>query len=165
MPLTITRELAESAAPRFLAKVDRSGDCWLWTASRLKAGYGQFGFFINRKLYTVLAHRVSYVLHHGEIPDGMFVMHTCDNPSCVNPAHLTIGTPADNSADMTSKGRSHRPKGEIHPLSKLTEDDIREIRRLKAERVMTQREISRLYGLSESTVCQIIRRLRWDHVK
>ena len=86
---------------RFWAKVDKSGDCWLWTASKTKEGYGYFRFDgAMRK-----AHRMSWLLTNGEIPEGMLVCHTCDNPSCVNPKHLWLGTNRDNMDDMNAKGR------------------------------------------------------------
>lgn len=91
---------------RFLDKVDKSGDCWLWTGTLRKCGYGQIGF--NGKVYR--AHRVSYDIHNGEIPKGLIVCHTCDNPPCVNPAHLYAGTPMDNTTDMMLRGRHGRTK-------------------------------------------------------
>lgn len=93
--------------PRFWAKVDRSNDpnqCWEWTASRDKNGYG---YFHPRGIKSrIRAHRYSWILAHGEIPDALGVLHRCDNPKCVNPTHLFLGTNTDNNADCRNKGRN-----------------------------------------------------------
>ena len=87
---------------RFWSKVDRSGDCWEWMAYRLPKGYGTMRIANRRK---GLAHRISWEIHFGPIPTGMHVLHKCDNPPCVNPDHLMLGTAADNIHDMVDKGR------------------------------------------------------------
>ena len=92
---------------RFWSRVDvRSGECWLWTAGKFAKGYGAFAYADYKPGY---AHRFSYLLHHGEIPEGALVMHSCDTPACVNPAHLRLGTAGDNARDSVSKGRWMTP--------------------------------------------------------
>ena len=88
---------------RFWAKVDKRDGCWGWTGSGTKFGYGNF--YVNNKM--VRAHRFSYELHKGPVPNGHFVMHTCDNPKCTNPEHLEVGTNQENIKDMRRKGRSN----------------------------------------------------------
>lgn len=115
--IAISKE--RSAKPlyeRWNEKVDRSGDCWIWVGARtIASGYGVLG---GKDIGTVLAHRFSYEHHIGKIPEGLFVCHRCDNPPCVNPAHLFVGTHADNMRDMVAKGRSRRPAVPV-PLSAL----------------------------------------------
>lgn len=104
----------------FWNKVDKcsENDCWNWKASKYLAGYG--AFYVNRM--KCLAHRFSYELHFGEIPKDLMVLHKCDNPSCVNPNHLFIGTHQDNMNDMVSKNRAGKSNAQ------LTEDQVREIK-------------------------------------
>ena len=107
---------------RFWSKVDKSGDCWIWTANRNAKGYGFF------KIGSVnsLAHRVSYDLCVGEIPDGMLCLHRCDNPPCVNPKHLWIGSNQQNMDDMKRKGR--QAKGIKNRKALISPDIAKDIR-------------------------------------
>ena len=125
---------------RFLEKVERRGDCWRWKASKHLNGYGLF--------QTQYAHRASFQLFKGPIPDGLCVCHSCDQPDCVNPAHLWVGTKKDNSNDMARKGRA--AQGETHTKAKLTEGQVKEIRDLKGK--MAQKDIARLYGVGPPNV-------------
>lgn len=97
--------LTESSIKRFWKKVDKKSDekCWNWIACKNKQGYGRIGIAASE---CVNAHRFSWVLHYGQIPQGLFICHKCDNPSCVNPKHLFTGTRQDNTNDMVLKKRS-----------------------------------------------------------
>lgn len=94
-------------AERFWEKVAIAGvnECWLWQRQKTKRGYGLFGFSVDGKTWKDCAHRVAYVLVNGPITGGLYVLHSCDNPSCVNPAHLSLGTQADNMRQASERGR------------------------------------------------------------
>jgi len=145
---------------RFWAKVSPSTPatgCWEWTAHCFPTGYGQFWHNGN----TSLAHRTAYALTRGPIPEGMHVLHTCDNRRCVNPWHLELGTNADNIADKVAKGRQLR--GTRIPWARLTEADVRSMRALYPAH--TYQELSDLFGVSISTVGHVINRRTWAHVR
>lgn len=148
---------------RFWAKVKRGdpNECWEWTASGVRFGHGTFR--VGKR--KVLSHRFAYELAYGAIPDGMCVCHSCDNPKCVNPAHLWIGTKADNNIDMAKKGRAKlagvRQRGERNGFSKLTQIDVLEIRRRHSEENVTLAELGREFGIAETTVCGIVKRRNW----
>lgn len=134
---------------RFWAKVKKCGpdDCWPWLASRNKDGYGRIG--IGGHYGTMLlAHRVSWELNIGAIPDGLHVLHRCDNPKCVNPKHLFLGSQTDNMADKAEKGRAG---GERHPSAKLSLAEVDNIRRASG----LHREIASQFGISRQSVSNI----------
>ena len=141
---------------RFWSKVDKSGDCWLWTGYRMSDGYGTID--IDNRM--VLTHRYSYELHNGSIPNGMCVCHTCDNPACVNPAHLWLGTHTDNMRDMVRKGRRNMVRGR----AKLTESQVTEMRRKHARGGITYVTLSVEYGIDRTTVGNLIRRETWTDI-
>jgi hypothetical protein len=133
--------------------VDDQG-CWNWTAARPDGRYGIIATFQGGNRY---AHRVSYEHHKGPIPKGIFVCHSCDNPACINPDHLFLGTPAENTADALRKGRMAR--GE-RSNSKLTEHQVRAIRESRARLV----DLANRYGVTISAICHIKSRKNWKHV-
>jgi hypothetical protein len=106
-------------------------------------------------------HRLSYELHFGEIPGGLYVMHSCDNRACVNPAHLSLGTHEDNMRDMTEKGR--KPLGSRSSSAKLTEDQVSEIRRRHGGGEV-QRDLAREFGVGHTSIGRIVRGEGWKHV-
>jgi len=103
---------------RFWSKVQKTENCWLWMGARTKLGYGQRGGRKTGRRYT---HRLSWEMRFGPIPEGLCVLHHCDNPPCVNPDHLFLGTKKDNTQDMIAKGRGRGPRfsGETHPGARL----------------------------------------------
>jgi len=112
---------------RFWEKVDKSGDCWIWLGAKTPLGYGRFNWTGRRPVKVEFAHRASWMLSGNADPAGLVLMHLCDNPSCVNPSHLRLGTKADNSRDMVAKGRSAR--GAAHSQAVLTEAVVMEFRK------------------------------------
>ena len=158
----------------FWSKVSRGApeECWNWTGTGTR-GYGQIGSLTT----TFLVHRFSYALHHGPIPAGLCVCHHCDNRRCVNPAHLFLGTIADNNADAKAKGRTARgdrsgartrpesiARGERQPHSKLTDQRVAVIRALLRLRAGTHQELASLFGVNKKTIWFIERGERWPHV-
>jgi len=145
---------------RFWNKVDKKGDdeCWNWTGCKGYNGYGRF--FHNKRLTG--SHRASWEIHNNQkIPDGLFVLHSCDNPSCVNPAHLRVGTPLENMKDRSLRGRCGACGAGIknkNATEKLSDEQVREIReRLKNKKRGDQAVISEEYGVSRSTITHIIK--------
>jgi hypothetical protein len=165
--------LAEKDIARFWSWVNKTGNCWEWSGSG-----GRYGRIkINRE--KISTHRLSYLLHFGPIPEGLFVCHKCDNGKCVRPDHLFLGTAQDNTDDMVRKGRYvanpgerhytyRKPelirKGEAHPGVTLTNEIVREIRASYIPRKVTLLTLGKKYGVSYSLISQIIRRVIWTHI-
>lgn len=185
-------ELTENDKTRFWAKVDKSAGpdaCWLWTAAKRKTGYGLF--YIRRAHGS---HRIAWAMDKGPIPDGLCVCHRCDNPPCCNPAHLFLGTYADNNHDKEIKGRGNHAsgnkngartkperlsrgdahysrthperlsRGESHSRAKLTTAQVLEIRDLYAAGGITYCKLAALFGVSYANIGDIIHRRVWKHV-
>lgn len=137
-------------------------ECWTWRGCT-RNGYGALG--VNAQ--PALAHRVSWEIHNGPIPEGLIVCHKCDNRPCVNPRHLFLGTQLDNMRDMDAKGRRvtvcNPRKGETHPCAKLTPKEVVEIRQLVAQGI-SQRKVGRMFGIGQQSVGDIVHRKIWKHV-
>lgn len=147
---------------RFWAKVKKTHKCWLWTASLSAGRYGNIG--LGGRGRMVKAHRASWVLHFGEIPKGMNVLHRCDNTICVRPDHLFLGTQAQNIADMDRKGRRRPSRGERFPQSKLTEKSVRKIRDMYIPGQVRQVDLAKMFGVSHVVIGKVIRKQAWKHV-
>jgi len=144
---------------KYIIKNDDINKCWKWTGSKIKSGYGNIS--VNDKIK--LAHRVSYEMHNGAIPEGMFVCHSCDNPECCNPLHLWIGTNSDNVADKMKKGRLNPNDGMNNPRAILKDQDILEIRKLLLDGVKGA-VIARQYGVGKTAICRIKLGKSWANI-
>lgn len=145
---------------RFWEKVEKTENCWLWTAFKNKRGYGVFGLEHHehgKRPKLILAPRMAWILTNGPIPEGQYILHTCDNPPCVRPDHLRVGTLAENAQDMWNKGRG-RPvphSGEENGNHKLTDEQVKMIR--ASYPVLPISRLAVLCGVSESQVRNIVK--------
>lgn len=158
--LTLDKENLNRFKKRFMSKVDKTSSCWLWTASVFKTS-GRARTTLGTR--SVVASRVSYVLHKGKIKDKL-VLHKCDNVLCVNPKHLFLGTNKDNTQDMIKKGRKYLAQGNLNWSTKLTETKVRQIRRLHKQGY-GYTYLSKKFEVSHSNIGLIIRRVTWHHIK
>lgn len=141
---------------RFLSKVNVSENCWEWLACKNGGGYGLFWF----GGWMQKAHRVSWIIYNGSIPESMHVLHKCDNRNCVNPDHLFLGTNVDNVSDKVRKGRQSSMPGEKHPMAKVTFSEVSEIREWFAKG-LSQTRLAEMYGLTPSGIWRIVRNKTW----
>jgi len=160
---------ARGAIGRFRNKLEECSkdkgieDCWEWGWSRWRDGYGMFYITDRPRLIYRGAHIFSWELAHNQsVPEGMIVRHTCDNPPCINPHHLLLGTHADNTQDMISRGR-HLGKRSYDTWTRTSKEDVTNIRRLHSEG-LSQFEIARQYGLSFITVHRMVHRKTFKNV-
>lgn len=161
----------KSLEERLWARVDKSaglgphGDCWEWRGYVHPTGYGQISVD-NKRGNTTNTNRAAYMVAKGDIPNGLWVLHTCDNRLCCNPDHLWLGTPKENTQDMIAKGRRRKAdtvsRGEDVSLAKLTEDMVRAMR---AEPPMTFKALGEKYGVTAATANKVILRRTWTHIE
>lgn len=150
----------EKILGKFWSKVKKAGpnECWIWTGYKDKTGRGRLEIRqLPRDMW--LASRLSFVIHGGKLPYNLEVCHHCDNPSCVNPIHLFLGTQKDNLQDAASKNRM--PYGENNPNSKITSDDVRKIRTLYRAHLHTASELAQMFGIKKRNVFRILSGELW----
>lgn len=147
---------------RFWSKVNVGNfdECWEWQASRNNDNYGTFR--VGTKIKS--SHRVCWELSYGKIPDGQQVLHRCDNPPCCNPRHLFLGLHLDNMQDRNRKGRARNLYGEEHGKSKLTEQEVKEIRIEYANGNISMKNLGLKYNVAPRTIYMIVSRITWKHI-
>ena len=154
--------IPEKLLESFWKKVKKTNSCWEWTAVKTSKGYGHLPYARNWG-FTTLAHRLSYLIHRGDIPEGLLICHTCDNPHCVNPEHLFLGTQVDNMQDCLSKGRvryiTHR--GESNGRCKISREQALEIK----HSLLPRKELMKKFGISRSMVGKIKSGSSWKELQ
>jgi hypothetical protein len=155
------RASAQDRFWRYVQKGTDEDDCWLWTGMQRKDGYGCLTVRNNDVWKKVGAHRFAYEMAHGPIPTGLVTRHRCDNPLCVNPGHMKLGLPKDNTADMIKRGRERHVRGEDHGKAVFSETEVRYIRSSR----LGPRELSRMFGVSYGAIQGIRQNVNWKHIK
>lgn len=159
-PYPTRDELGEQFAAKFHASYQTGEGCWEWAQTKFANGYGAVCYGGR----VLQAHRVSYVLEHGSVETSKFVCHKCDNPACVRPDHLFLGTQKQNMADMLTKGRGNVRHGEYSGSAKLNDGKVR-FARIAHQCGMTYTRIGQIFGVSYKTIEQAVKRQRWAHVE
>lgn len=154
--------MSKTIEQRFYSKVNKTKKCWYWIGANRGGNnpYGNLRFGKKR----ILAHRISWVIHNGDIPKGLFVLHTCDNPKCVNPKHLFLGTWDDNNKDRNKKGRTIVQHGENSHFHKLTEKEVLFIRNEFKTKDITLTSLSKKFNVSITAIKMIVDRQNWKHI-
>lgn len=162
LPEAFVEKAQAKQEKRFWSKVDVRGEneCWPWTATRDENGYGHIYFFGK----ITKASRASYVLANGPIPAKGVIMHSCDNPTCVNPRHLSCGTQLDNVRDCAAKGRRANLKGSAHGNAILDEETVNAIRNANSTGAFSFAELGRAFGIRKGLVFDICYRRIWRHI-
>lgn len=160
---------AQSWEERFWEKVDIKGEdeCWEWKGYKNKgSGHGEMTDYSGEKPKGIVASRVSWQIHYGEIPSGLYVCHHCDNGSCMNPKHLFLGTPKDNTQDMIRKGRKgyNNVGGERHGNARLKNKDVIEIRKLWETGRYTQIRLGKMFKVGSRQICYIVHNQSWKNI-
>jgi hypothetical protein len=145
---------------KLLRYVVAGNGCWNWIATKDRDGYG---LLTHHRGKQIRAHRASYEFHVAKIPTGLFVCHSCDNPSCVNPEHLFVGTSKENTRDMIDKNRRPVLCGEKHPNAKLTNDQVAQIKQLRSENRLLK-DIANQFNISFQTVSSITKGTTWNNI-
>lgn len=162
MPQGIYKRTGYNGTPeeRFLRHVNKTTTCWLWTGTKRGNGYGSFRGNMG---LVVATHRFSYEKYIGLIPNGCHVLHTCDNPSCVKPEHLFLGTHTDNMRDMWKKGRNTHV-GEKNSRSILTEDKVIEMRKMYAMGGYSHAALGIIFGVARTTAAYALSGKSWGNI-
>ncbi len=152
---------------RFLLNTDKTANCWLWEGAKFSNGSGQIYGRITFHYKRILAHRASWIIHNGTIPDGLQVCHHCDNSLCVNPAHLFLGTQLDNVIDMLNKGRGRQGHlyGELNKRALLSNSQVKKIKeQLRNNYFGLNIKLANEYGVSPQVISRIKRGICWREI-